>query len=293
MRSRRSQRTTPDLLSKQVSEAAYFFLNLTPTRVSDYTVCAGGRERCNPDYLIRRRKYGYTVLEFVASGLGHVLLDGIKFPLKAGAVFSYQQDTVCEIHTDPHDCLVKYFICLAGRNAPTQLKQAGVRTASATQLASHTEIQSLFAHLVREGQAHTKFSQEICDTLLNLILLKIRESLAQPGTAPQAGREKFLHVKQVIDARAAELKSLDEVARFSGVAPVAACKLFNQHLGLSPFRYLMRRKMEIAAEHLMQHGGLIKEAAAQVGFSDPYHFSRRFRHAHGVAPTKMRRLQQH
>jgi AraC-like DNA-binding protein len=47
--------------------------------------------------------------------------------------------------------------------------------------------------------------------------------------------------------------------------------------------------MTLAAEHLIEHGGLVKEAALRVGFSDPYHFSRCFKSVHGVAPRDLLR----
>lgn len=278
----------PELLSRQVSDTAYFFLNLAPAARARCVVSAGGRERCNPDYLIRRRKYGYTVIECVVEGSGHVLLDGIKFPLRPGSVFAYRQDTACEIHTDPVRRLVKYFICLSGGAAPARLARAGVAPARAVQLPAHVEIQSVFAQLIREGQARTRFSAEICDLLLQLLLLKIREALVRRPSRPPAGYEKFARLKQLIDAEAGQLGTLRDIARQCAVTPAEACKLFRQHLGLSPFRYLMRRKMEIAAEHLVQDDSLVKEVAARVGFADPYHFSRRFKLAYGVSPAALR-----
>ena len=47
--------------------------------------------------------------------------------------------------------------------------------------------------------------------------------------------------------------------------------------------------MNIAAEHLVENGGLVKEAAQRVGFADPYHFSRAFKSVHGVAPRDLLR----
>lgn len=288
MRGARPADPPADLLSAQVSETAYFFLNLTPAPGVRCEISAGGREHCNPDYVVRRRKYGYTVLECVVEGVGHVVLNGRKFSLGPGSVFAYRPDTACEIHTDPVRRLVKYFICLSGRDAPAELARAGVTPGQAVPLASHVEVQSLFAQLIREGQARTKLSGRACDLLLRLILLKIQETLARRPSRPQPGYGKFAQLKQLIDAEAANLGTLADVARRTGVSPVLACKLFQQHLGLSPFRYLMRRKMEIAAELLVQEGVLVKEAAAQVGFRDPYHFSRRFKLAYGVAPTGLR-----
>ncbi|MBI2496799.1 MAG: AraC family transcriptional regulator [Opitutae bacterium] len=278
----------PELLSHQVSDTAYFFLNLAPSGRTRCAISAGGRERCNPDYLVRRRKYGYTVIECVVEGSGFVRLDGIKFPLGPGSVFAYRRDTACEIHTDPIRRLVKYFLCLSGREAPARLARAGVAPARAVPLPVHVEIQSIFAQIIREGQARTRFSAEICELLFQLLLLKIRETLARRPARPPAGYEKFARLKQLIDGQAAQLGSLREISRQCAVTPAAACKLFHQHLGLSPFRYLMRRKMEIAAEHLVRGEDLIKETAARVGFADPYHFSRRFKQSYGMSPTALR-----
>lgn len=278
----------PDLLSSQVSETAYFFLNLTPAPRVRCEISAGGREHCNPDYVVRRRQYGYTVLECVVEGLGEAVLDGKRFPLSPGSVFAYRPDTACEIHTDPVRRLVKYFLCLSGPEAARRLARAGVVPATVVQLTGHAELQSIFAQLIHEGQSRTRFSPAACDLLFQLLLLKIREGLSRRPTRAPAGFERFARLKHLIDTRAAELGSLQEVARLSGVSAVAACKLFHQHLGLSPFRYLMRRKLEIAAEYLAREQTLVKEAAARVGFRDAYHFSRRFRQAYGVSPATLR-----
>ena len=47
--------------------------------------------------------------------------------------------------------------------------------------------------------------------------------------------------------------------------------------------------MTLAAEILLDPSALAKEAAAQVGFPDPYNFARCLKTVHGLAPSEMRR----
>ena len=52
----------------------------------------------------------------------------------------------------------------------------------------------------------------------------------------------------------------------------------------------MRLKMNIAAERLRDPGVLVKQVAAELGFDDPFHFSRAFKGVLGLSPENFRRL---
>jgi AraC-like DNA-binding protein len=92
-----------------------------------------------------------------------------------------------------------------------------------------------------------------------------------------------------VDANARTWASLREIAEGCGLERSSVCRLFRRFAGVTPGRYLMRRKMNLAAAHLIEHGGWVKEAAAYVGLADPLHFSRCFRQVHGVPPSALLR----
>ena len=75
------------LLSKQVTGARYFFLNLAPNPKEPLALVMGGREQCNPDYVVMRRGFPFYVLEYVVSGHGSVRLDHRRHVLGPGMVF--------------------------------------------------------------------------------------------------------------------------------------------------------------------------------------------------------------
>jgi hypothetical protein len=78
-----------ELLSQQVTAARYFFLNLAPRQGAPLVLVMGGRERCNPDYAISRRRFPFHCLEFVVAGHGTVQLDREPHALGPGMLFAY------------------------------------------------------------------------------------------------------------------------------------------------------------------------------------------------------------
>jgi AraC-like DNA-binding protein len=275
------------LLSQQVTEARYFFLNLAPSPREAFTLVMGGREQCNPDYAVSRSSFPFYCVEYVVSGHGTLELDGRRHELRAGTVFAYAPDTHCEIRADPLDPMLKFFVSFAGRGVQPRLRRAGVTPGTARALAAHAEIVSVGEDLVREGQRSGALAGRICAALGELLLLKIEDAATLSPQASEPAREAFLRCKALIDAETPRLATLAEIARLTGVEASSVCRWFRRYQGTSPYRYLLRRKMNLAAEHLVENGGLVKEAAQRVGFTDPYHFSRMFKSVHGVAPRAL------
>jgi AraC-like DNA-binding protein len=280
------------LLSKQVTGGRYFFLNLAPGPAEPLALVMGGRESCNPDYVISRRDFPFYAIEYVVSGRGSVVLDGRTHDLVPGAVFAYAPTTRCEIHTDPKDPMVKYFLTLAGLEVVRRLRDAGVPAGRTRRLAAHTEITTVLEDLLREGRRPGPLARRICRVLFELLLLKIKDASALVPHAAEPAREAFLRCKALIDAQVERLGTLEQIAAAAGVEPSSVCRWFRRYQGTSPYQYLLRRKMNLAAEHLVENGGFVKEAAARVGFADPYHFSRCFKSVHGIAPRELLRYQQ-
>lgn len=280
---------TRALLSQQVSRARYFFLNLAPARGARTGPALGGRELCNPDYRVDREAYAYAGLEYVAEGAGRVELDGVAHVLAPGAVFAYDRSTRCAIHTDPARPMVKYFVCLAGAKAGRRLAQAGVAPGRVLLLAAHAELRGLFEDLIHEGERRGRLAKALCATRLELLLLKVEEHVRQGVHGGDPARERFLRCRTLIEERAEQLATLEEIAAAAGLEVSSVCRLFRRYHDCSPYQHLLRRKMTLAAEHLVENGGLVKEAAQRVGFADPYHFSRCFKAVHGVAPRDLLR----
>jgi len=80
----------------------------------------------------------------------------------------------------------------------------------------------------------------------------------------------------------------DALARALHVAPATLRRRFAEHFGLSPNLYRTHRLIDRACE-LMQRTDLTdQQIAAQLGFCDPFYFSRRFKQIMGQSPRDYR-----
>ena len=87
-----------------------------------------------------------------------------------------------------------------------------------------------------------------------------------------------------------ELTSLGEIASTCHVDQAYLCRLFKRFDQQSPYQYLLRLRMNYAAELLLVPGTLVKEVADKLGFEDQFHFSRTFKKVLGISPVSFGKM---
>jgi AraC-like DNA-binding protein len=280
----------PDFFSTQVSQARRFYLNLKPSPKARLQVVCGGMEHCAPDFAIRRASFPFYSIEFVAHGGGRLKLNRMEHELQPGSVFSYGPGVAQEILTRPHQPLVKYFVDFAGTGGARQLAGCQLRSGTMSQVFPPTEIQPLFDELIRNGLRGSRQSPEICVRLLEGLMLKILDArVPLPGQETLAFAT-YQQCRNFIGQHFLRLRSLDQVARECHLDGAYLCRLFQQYDHQTPYRLLLRLKINHAAEQLQSPGAMVKQVAEQTGFANPFHFSRVFKSVLGLSPRALTRL---
>jgi AraC-like DNA-binding protein len=83
--------------------------------------------------------------------------------------------------------------------------------------------------------------------------------------------------------------SHDLLARTAGLSPSRFHFLFRSALGSSPYHYVQKLRLKKAQQLLIRTDRSVAEIGQEVGYPDPYHFSRIFRRDVGVPPGKYRK----
>lgn len=282
--------TAPEFFSPQVSEARRFYLDLKPSGKTPLAVVCGGCEHCTADYAIRRTTFPYYSIEFVVRGRGALKLRGERHQLQPGRVFSYGPGVPHEIATEAGGPLVKYFVDFSGTNARALLRACGLTSGKVAQVFPPHELQAVFDELIHCGLKNSGHSAALCGKLLETLALKIAEARAPLAGAETLAFATFQHCRGHIQQHFRRLKTLAQIAAECHVNSAYLCRLFQRYDHQSPYQFLLRLKMNFAAELLQQPGALVKQVAEETGFGDPFHFSRAFKSVFGLAPDAFRRI---
>jgi AraC-like DNA-binding protein/quercetin dioxygenase-like cupin family protein len=281
---------SPEFFSPRVVEARRFYLDLNPPPSQRLVVVCGGVERVSADYSIHRLSFPFFAIEYVARGQGKLKLRGRKHPLNPGAVFSYGPRVPHQIASHPNDSLLKYFVDFTGTQAGRMLRACQLPPGTIGQVFPPTEMEGIFEELIACGLRRGRHTAVLASKLLECLALKIQDARAPFGSAGTLSFATYQHCRQHIQRHFLRLRTLAQIAAECHVDAAYLCRLFRRYDHQSPYRFLLRLKMNAAAERLQSPGALVKQVAEQIGFTGPFHFSRAFKSVFGVPPETFRRI---
>ena len=113
---------------------------------------------------------------------------------------------------------------------------------------------------------------------------------ARSGGLPPARLQSVL---DHIDAHIAREIALDELAALAGRSACHFLRCFKQSTGISPHRYITRRRIERASALLAAGELPLVDVALACGFADQSHFGRVFRRERNLTPMAYRRQAAH
>jgi AraC-like DNA-binding protein len=96
---------------------------------------------------------------------------------------------------------------------------------------------------------------------------------------------------EFLQLRACDPISLEDASRASGVGLFHLIRLFQKHVGLTPYAYLTQVRIAKSRE-LLRLGEPVAQVALDVGFADQAHFTKRFKQLTGTTPALYARSMQ-
>ena len=133
--------------------------------------------------------------------------------------------------------------------APPYSRRVRPRSWNRTRVSSISELQDVFDNLIRDGVRGTGASNMLCAVLSEYLMMKLTELVMLPGTRPSPAAATFQRCRQYITTHFRRLRSLEQIAEECQIDQAYLCRLFRRFDHQAPYRYLLRLKMNSAANN--------------------------------------------
>ncbi len=245
----------------------------------------------NAQFHSRERKKGCKqfILIYCTKGEGWYSINEKKYTLKANQLMILPPQKAHKYGADNHNPWSIYWIHFAGDNAATivhHLQRNGGYEAINTK---HTEERNILFDKL--------FSLlEIADNMDNMLdaylsfpyyLISFRQSVLKENNL----QNDYNPIDQSIAFMKTKLNTsvaLKELADHVSLSVSHYSTLFQQKTNNSPINYFLFLKMQYACQYLENTSLSIKQIASEIGYDDPFHFSRTFKNVIGVSPKGFR-----
>jgi AraC-like DNA-binding protein len=243
-----------------------------------------GMSWCDGSYRIRRNPSKVAVVEYVISGRGHVRLGDLECRPGAGDVYLLPAGFDQDYRADAADPWVKMWFNFGGTLLPQLLEAYRLNGEH------HFEgcpARRLFERGLRQLRSRRAAAGELGPPLIVGLMAFLsrhrRSNLRNPYSANGVAIRDFLEENLF-----APSPQLETIAGIIDRSPSQTIRIFKRDFGVTPYDYLLRRKMETARVLLGNSVRSVRAIARELGFGDEYYFSRLFKQKTGVAPTEYR-----
>jgi AraC-like DNA-binding protein len=124
--------------------------------------------------------------------------------------------------------------------------------------------------------------------IAGLLLQEIEYNILNPVQHTSGFPLPLVKMCDFVNASISRKISLHDLMKAGGISSATACRLFSRHLGMRPFEWINRKRIEKASELLLSTDLRIGEIADRVGIPDLYYFSKLFSKIKGVPAGKFR-----
>jgi AraC-like DNA-binding protein len=125
------------------------------------------------------------------------------------------------------------------------------------------------------------------ETRLTFVAERIRESFGEPVGEPpgEPGQDLAERLRAFLDARLFEPVTMAAASEQLGAGPTQLARAFSTVFGIAPHAYLLGRRLDTARDRILG-GQPLADVAADVGFYDQAHLTRRFKRFLGTTPGR-------
>ncbi len=229
----------------------------------------------------------YTNVWICLEGVGEMSVNDRALPIRPGSLFWLESGDHVQAHHSPGEPITNLALHLQFWQGNRRLGQVFPEAPNGHRLNSLALLEPLARRLVEMGggvrPADRLRQERVVLGLLELLFDELERPAENPGDRP------LRNVAESIRSHPERPWSVAEMARQAGFTREHFSRRFRKLFGMAPNAFLIRTRMEAAANLLGGSSLSVQEIADILGYQDIYFFSRQFRQKMGQSPSAYRK----
>lgn len=239
------------------------------------------------DVLVRRPagRLDYQLL-YMVSGHADYFLDGEWQTVGEGKIVLYRPQVPQFYRTYSQVPMLCRWVHFSGTEAASLLEECGMGQEYLFSPGLCPAAEALLKSMVVEILHREPMYRIVVESQFRQAMALFGRQMAQrKGSVASSSRQRILTIVEYMNRHYFEPLQTEELAARCGLSKYHFIHLFRMCMGMTPYSYLIRIRME-RAETLLQTGDMtVQEVAFVCGYNDPLYFSRAFSRHFGVSPT--------
>ncbi len=259
----------------------------------ELSVFSCGLEKCAPGHTWGPGIRDHYLIHLVLAGKGTFHTGDRTFELQPGDLFFVRPNQLNTYSADPSQPWEYYWV---GFNGATAHKLSAQLPFTDTEPVHHTanpeKLRMAMENIYTSRGMRPQDEASMVGYLYLFLAALMEETGEKKVRSTNSSSQYVLNAIKYIQFNYSHDISIDDVAKSVGVSRSHLYRVFMSNVGKSPIDYLTEYRINEACKLLLAGNLSIAEVAISVGFFDQFYFSRVFKRAKGMPPSKYLAAQQ-
>ncbi len=259
----------------------YHVINYKRTNL-DFNIVQYGFRQCEPLFGEKPNVWKDYLIHYVYSGQGTLYADGKKFPVHEKQAFLIFPGQVATYIADRDDPFFYGWVEFYGNAVRELIPSAGLSAENPVFDDKNGAAGKALEKILHGG--------EMTPAGLTSAFWAFADALSVKNPYVLSSTERYLQdAVYFIQANINRSITVDDVCRHLHISRNYLTRIFTQELHISPKKYIMNSRMEVAKTFLKKTDFRIGEISSLIGYEKPSDFTKAFIRAAGISPSAFRK----
>lgn len=236
----------------------------------------------NKNYLISRPNSSIACFEYVEKGTGVVNIGNTKFYPSEGDSYFLPVGLDQYYFSDTEKPWKKYFINLAGPLVDSFIE--GYKLSGKYHFTG-LNLKNEFLKIIELAKDKNNDHSKELIGIIHEILFKMHNHLKTESKVTSVAQE----MKDFLNSQLETPFKMQDLCKYISKSESQTIKIFKKEYGITPYQYVLSKKIGIAKNLLKNTNMSIREIAQRLGFADEYYFSNIFKQKTGMRPSNYKK----